>query len=392
MIEAAEAPSRIHHGTTTARVSTGTYRMSPSHLDRRSLLLGLAALAGTAAFPVQARARYEAILSRDGRPVRGVPGYATLAEALAAAPDNGTRPFRIFVPKGEWRGRSVVTKPFIQLIGQSRDASVIVTNASRRDIRPGEQATAAILVQAPDFHAANLTIANDFDYVGNMPAPVDFDRTGATGAQAQALMLDDGSDRAYFHNVRFTGYQDTLWLETGRSLFRRCEITGCTDFIYGGSRALFERCNVVSRLRPGQDFNGFIAAPDTDVDQPYGLVFVDCSLRKERGVAAQTVALGRPWRHRKTIGGVAYGLERAVGQSVFIRCWMDDHIVPEGWYRMHYTTNDGGRAFLEPEEARFFEYESRGPGAGAASSRRRMLTADEAARFTPANILDGWMP
>lgn len=364
-----------------------------SHLDRRGLLLGIVGLGGMAVFPAwTSNARYDAILSRDGSPVGGVPGYATLAAALAAAPESGTRPFRIFVPKGEWRGRSVVTKQFIQLIGESRDASVIVTNESRRDRRPGEQSTAAIVVQAPDFQATNLTIANDFDYVGNMPAPVDFDRTGATGAQAQALMLDDGSDRAYFHNIRFTGYQDTLWLKVGLSLFRECEITGCTDFIYGGGRALFERCDIVSRLRPGQDFNGFITAPDTDIDQPYGLVFLDCTLRKERGVAAHTVALGRPWRHRKTIGGVTYGDERAVGQAAFIRCWMDDHIVPEGWYRMHYTTKEGGRAFMEPEEARFFEYDGRGPGAGAASSRRRMLTPEHAARFTPANILGGWIP
>jgi pectinesterase len=363
-----------------------------SHLDRRRLLLGAAALGGMAAFPILASARYDAILSRDGRPVGGVPGYATLAAALDAAPENGTRPFRIYVPNGEWRGRSVVTKPFVQLIGESRNAAVIVTNASRRDIQPGERATAAILVRAPDFQAAHLTIANDFDYVRNMPAPVDFDRTGATGAQAQALMLDDGSDRAYFQNVRFTGYQDTLWLAVGLALFRECEISGCTDFIYGGSRALFERCDIISRLRPGQDFNGFIAAPDTDVEQPYGLVFSDCTLRKESGVAAHTVALGRPWRHPRKIAGVTYGLDRAVGQAVFIRCWMDDHIVPEGWYRMHYTTKDGGRAFMEPEEARFFEYDSRGPGAGVVSSRRRVLTSEQAARFTPANILESWKP
>lgn len=366
--------------------------MNSAHLNRRTLLLATAALGGMAACPTWATGRYDAILARDGQSVGGMPGYATLAAALAAAPEDGTRPFRIYVPKGEWRGRSVVTKPFIQLIGESRDASVIVTNASRRDRRPGEKATAAILVQAPDFHAANLTIANDFDYVANMPAPVDFDRTGATGAQAQALMLDEGADRSYFQNVRFTGYQDTLWIEVGLSLFRQCEITGCTDFIYGGSRALFDRCNIVSRLRPGQDFHGFITAPDTDIDQPYGLVFLDCTLRKEAGVGPHTVALGRPWRHQKTFADGTYGNPNAIGQTVFVRCWMDDHIVPEGWYRMHYTAKGGGRAFMEPEEARFFEYDSRGPGAAPASSRRRLLTTEQAAQFTPARILGGWMP
>lgn len=367
--------------------------MTLSQIDRRSLLLGAAALGGLAANQAFAAARkFDAVLSRDGRPVDGVPGYRTLTEALAAAPANGKAPFRIRVPAGEWRERSVVTKPFIHLVGDGRDASTIITNASRRDRQPGEKATAAIVVQAPDFQAANLTIANDFDYVGNMPAPVDFDRTGATGAQAQALMLDEGSDRSVFDNVRFTGYQDTLWIEVGFSLFRRCEITGCTDFIYGGSRALFQDCDIVSRLRPGQDFNGFITAPDTDVDQPYGLVFLDCRLKKEPGVAAHTVALGRPWKHQKTFADGTYSNERAIGQAVFVRCWMDDHIVPEGWYRMHYTLKGGARAFVEPEEARFFEYDSRGPGAGTASTRRRMLTPAEAATFTPEKVLAGWRP
>jgi len=367
----------------------------PTMINRRYLLAS-ATILGISSITPPLRAasaiRFDAILSKEGAPREGAPTYRTLAEAIDAAPANGARPWRIFVPRGEWRERIVVTKPNIVLIGEDRAGSRLVSNASRKDRRPGEAATATLLVRAPDFQAANMTIANDFDYIANMPAEVAFDRTGASGAQAQAIMLDTRSDRAVFDRVDIKGYQDTLWAEVGRALFRQCMISGCVDFIYGASRSLFDRCTIVSRLRPGKDFNGFIAAPDTDIHQPFGLVFVGCRLEKERGVAPHTVALGRAWKHQRKFPDGEYSDPDAIGQAIYIRCWMDDHIVPEGWYRMHYYPKGGGMAFIEPEQARFFEYASTGPGAGRPSARRRMLTARQAADFTPDHILHGWHP
>ena len=154
---------------------------------------------------------------------------------------------------------------------------------------------------------------------------------------------------------------------------------------------MFEACEIVSRLRPPGDFNGYVAAPDTKVYQPYGLVFVACRLAKESTVAAHTVALGRPWRRTGTFVDGKYGDPEAVGAAVYIRCWMDDHIVPEGWYPMGYNTKGGGRVELQPEEARFFEYGSSGPGAGAQSARRRMLSAEQVRAFDMKLVLDGWI-
>jgi pectinesterase len=362
-------------------------------IDRRALLAACSAAIASMPFNCfAAPPAVDAVLSKDGRGRPGVPGFRTLAEAMAAAPANRSRPWRIGVPSGEWRERVVVTVPDIHLVGEDRAASRLVSDASRKDRRPGEPATATVLVRAPGFAATTMTIANDFDYNAHMPAEVAFDRTGASGAQAQAIMLDTGSDRAVFDRVDITGFQDTLWTEVGRALFSHCLISGNIDFIYGGARALFDRCTIVSRLRPGKAFNGFIAAPDTDVGQPYGLVFSRCRLEKEAGVAAATVALGRPWKHQRTFADGTYADPDAIGQAVYLHCWMDDHIVPEGWYRMHYYLKGGVMAFIEPEEARFFEYASTGPGAGKPSRRRRFLTPAQSARFTPDRILAGWHP
>lgn len=360
--------------------------------DRRSVVL--AGLAGLTAAPAFAKpAPFDAILSDKPDP-RAARSFATLGEALAAAPASGDKPFRILVPAGTWREQVTVRAPNVHLVGEGRGASVIVFNeyAAGRNRPDGPPEIATMTVLAPGFRAERLTIANDFDYPHNMPAEVTYDRTGASGAQATALKLGEGSDRAYFQDVALTGWQDTLFTDAGRSLFRDCFVSGCVDFIYGRGVAVFERCEIRSRTRPGKDFHGFIAAPDTDRRQPYGLVFLDCRLTKDADMPKATMALGRPWRHTMTFPDGRYGNPDAVGHAAFVRCWMDDHIVPEGWYPMHYNLKGGRRAMYQPEDARLFEYASKGPGAGKPSGRRRQLTPTQARTYTVSNLMKGWRP
>ncbi len=70
---------------------------------------------------------------------------------------------------------------------------------------------------------------------------------------------------------------------------------------------------------------------------------------------AHTMALGRPWRHTMSFPDGRYGNPNAVSYAAFVRCWMDDHIVPEAWYPMHYNLKGGGRAIYQPEDARLFD-------------------------------------
>ncbi|HWT51823.1 MAG TPA: pectinesterase family protein [Caulobacter sp.] len=355
--------------------------------DRRTLLLSACGLVFCS--PATAATRFDAVVSNKEADPRGRT-YSSLASALDAAPASSQRPFRILITAGIWREKLTVTKPNVHLIGEGQKASVIVFDDYAGAHKGGEIAT--MVVSAPDFRAQRLTIANDFDYPGHMPPDVPYDRTGASGAQATALKLADGSDRAYFEDVALTGWQDTLFADAGRSLFRDCFVSGCVDFIYGRGVAVFDHCEIRSRTRPGKDFHGFIAAPDTDRRQPYGLVFLDCRLTKDADMPPQTMALGRPWRHTMTFPDGRYGNPDAVGHAAFVRCWMDNHIVPEGWYPMHYNLKGGRRTMYEPEDARLFEYASRGPGAGRPSKRRRQLTAGEAKAYTVSNLLRGWRP
>jgi pectinesterase len=362
----------------------------PTSFDRRSLLLtGAAAAFAGPVLAAPSHERFDAVVAEHGKGRGGTKTYASLGRALDAAPADGDRPFRILVTAGTWREKLAVTKPNIHLVGEGRKATIITYDDYAGGRRQGGE-IATMVVTAPGFRAERLTIANDFDYPGHMPPEVAYDRTGASGAQATALKLGEGSDRAYFEDVALTGWQDTLFTDAGRSLFRNCYVSGCVDFIYGRGVAVFDRCEIRSRTRPGKDFHGFIAAPDTDRRQPYGLVFLDCRLTRDKDMPAHTMALGRPWRHTMSFPDGRYGNPDAVGHAAFVRCWMDDHIVREAWYPMHYNLKGGVRAMYQPEDARLFEYASRGPGAGRASKRRRQLTAVQARAYTIPHLLNGW--
>jgi pectinesterase len=187
-----------------------------------------------------------------------------------------------------------------------------------------------------------------------------------------------------FRDCRLSGHQDTLFPNTGRSYFQRCEILGSVDFIFGAGRAVFDDCDIVSRDRGSPGNNGYVTAPSTPISQLYGFVFVGSRLKKETpSMAPSSVTLGRPWHPS--------GRPDAIGSAVFIDTWMDDHIGAQGWSPMTSTNAAGTRVEHQPEEARFFEYGTTGPGA-VASPARRVLDDEQAAAYDITLVLDGWDP
>lgn len=351
----------------------------------------LASLGLASCGPVRPVPRFDADVRRDGSG-----SHATLAAAIADAPDDGRAPYRILVGRGLWREKLVIDKPNLHLLGEDRQGSVIDFDAAAGMARPDGQAwgtwgCASVIVRAPDFHAQGLRIQNSFDYVGNLAMPR-FEPIGPNGAQAVALMLDRGADRSHLRDVTLTGHQDTLFAEAGRTLFERCVVTGSVDFVFGAGRARFEDCELQSRFRPGKPRQGYVAVPSTPASQAQGLVFDRCRLTREDAVPDASVALGRAWRPGRTFADGQYGDPQALGSAVFLSCWMDAHIdAALGWEPMAYTARDGQRVMLEPRDARLFEHDSRGPGA-ARSPSRRWLEAAQIAAYSRASMFDGWTP
>lgn len=324
----------------------------------------------------------------EGAEVDGARMYRSIGRALEDVPQTNTEPYLIFIRKGRYYEKLSIEKPNVHLIGESRDSTILTYDAAAGKRSPGgwpygTRGSFTMRVAAPDFQAENLTIENGFDYPANAAKAAN-DPTKVDGAQAVAVMIDEGGDRVVFRKVRISGYQDTLFPNAGRSYFRECIILGHVDFIFGAGRAVFEDCDIISRDRGSATNNGYVTAPSTPKSQPYGFVFINSRLRKETpAMAPNSVVLGRPWHPS--------GDPAAIGSAVFIDCWMDDHIGAKGWDGMNSRDAAGHQVWNRPEDARFFEYGTKGPGA-VRSPSRRWLTAEEAQEYTVTKVLDGWDP
>jgi len=171
-----------------------------------------------------------------------------------------------------------------------------------------------------------------------------------------------------FQNCRFLGWQDTLFVNSGRQFFKDCYIEGHVDFIFGSGKVFFENCEIHSKGA------GYVTAHfRTSEDQDTGFVFYRCKLTGSNTGAG--VYLGRPWR--------------PYARVVFIDTWLGAHIKPEGWDNWR----DPGRE----KTAWFGEFNSTGPGANPSKRVQwaRQLSKDEAKRFSRATFLGGsdkWNP
>jgi pectinesterase len=324
----------------------------------------------------------------DGAVVGGARTYRTIGAALAAAPADGEAAYVVSIRDGRYYEKLSVDRPNVHFVGESRGGTVLTFDAAAGMRSPGgwlygTRGSFTLRIAAPGFRLERMTVENGFDFMANDAKPAG-DSTKLTGSQAVAVMLDEGNDRAVFRDCRIAGHQDTLFPNAGRSYFGGCEILGSVDFIFGWGRAVFEECDIVSRDRGSATNNGYVTAPSTPISQPYGFLFVRSRMKKERPeMAPNSVTLGRPWHPS--------GRPDAIGSAVFIDSWMDDHIGAAGWSTMNSRDASGHTVVNRPEDARFYEYGSTGPGA-VASPSRRVLTPEQARAYTIERVLDGWDP
>ena len=242
-------------------------------------------------------------------------------------------------------------KASITLQGEDEYGTVIVNDLGAATIG-STGATGTFNVSASDFTASQLTIENAFSF----------------GSQAVAAYLT--GDRQVFRNVRFVGWQDTLYANGAgsRQYFKDCYIEGHVDFIFGNAAAVFDGCEIHSKGA------GYITAQSKAAPEQFsGYLFWNTNLTGANTGAG--VYLGRPWR--------------AYSQVVFLNCTLGSHIRPEGW--SNWTGTD---YYLT---AWYGEYQSQGPG-GDSSNRvpwAHILTDDQALAFDPKAFLagsDGWNP
>lgn len=317
--------------------------------------------------------------------------YLTVQAALDEAPSAGKKPYRIFINTGEYYEKIIIAKPNVQLIGADKTTTRLYYDAyaGQQSTEPGATrgqiwgtpGSATIIVRAADVRIENLTIENSFDFLRNDALPNDHPQR-ISNTQAVALHLDNGSDRFLARSIRLLGFQDTLYVNAGRSWFDKSLIAGNVDFIFGKGRALFTQSEIKT-LRRGKPStpHGYITAPSTSITSDYGLTFIDCMLTRDQSVPDNSTALGRPWHPTTQFSDGRYADPEAIGKTVFINTWMDAHIARNGWHSMGGTAKDGSKIQFQPEDARFFEYRSKGPGA-AVNSKRRQVPPEQVPKYT----------
>lgn len=334
---------------------------------------------------------YQAIVSPTPKPGE----FGSINQALQRAPQDQS-PYTIYIKNGVYHERIDIERPNVHWLGQSRDGTIIAADTAAGYLKPdgkkwGTYGSSTVKINAPDFTAKSLTIRNDFDFPANA-AKKDSDSSKLKDTQAVALLLAEHSDRAGFYDVSLIGYQDTLYAQAGRSYFSKSRISGTVDFIFGGGTALFDDSDIVARARHDiQPPLGYMTAPSTDIQQPYGLVFLNSRLIKENAsVPANSYGLGRPWHPTTTFADGRYANPKAIGETVYINCTMDNHIY--GWDKMSGKDRQGNKIWFYPDkDARFMEFHSQGQGA-ANNAGRHQLSPQDAKNYTLDQMFGNWQP
>lgn len=242
--------------------------------------------------------------------------FHTVQEAFNAIPENTATPYVVKLAPGKYREKVRLGGRRARVTLVAEDPNPTKTVISWNDTpatldakgKPmGTFGCWTFYVDTPDFTMEGITVENT-----GTP-----ERLAATGGKEQAgqcVALFTRGDRNVFRNCRLLGWQDTLYaggkvgFSSVRQYYENCYIEGAVDFIFGDAIALFSKCHLHSVN------GGYVTAGSHSFDEPFGYVFIDCTVTC---VSGKTTYLGRPWRPYANITWVNSDFGSAV--------------CPEGW-------------------------------------------------------------
>jgi len=328
--------------------------------------------------------------------------FQTIQAALDAAPEDDATRYRILIKAGRYNEKLNINRANLEIKGEGAESTTIYFDAHAANSRGyradnwGTPGSATVSINSVDVYLGDLTIENTYDFLANDIKQTNNDPSAVADSQAVALLLDTRSDKINVNRVTLKGYQDTLFVHGYRAYFYQSTISGNVDFIFGQGTAVFEKSIIITRPRNSifaeGEIHSFITAPSTNISREYGLTFLDCTLTSEQGVPDGSITLGRPWHPTTNFPDGRYADPDAIGKAVFIRTFMDSHINVQGWSSMPGTARDGTKSrIFTPEESRFFEYKSTGPGA-AINPQRPQLTDEQLTDYSLEKIFLDWNP
>lgn len=282
--------------------------------------------------------------------------FTTVQAALNAVPHGNKKPVLVYVKKGVYKEKILLdsTKRFVTLMGEDKFGTTLTYDDHTGKIGTDGKAintrtSWSFKILADDFTASNVTFQND---------------AGFNAGQAVAVEAD--GDRAVFRDCRFVGNQDVLFTNSNKSrqYYENCYIEGTTDFIFGSATAWFQQCHIHSKK------NSHVTAASTPKENAFGYVFNECILTGD--TAVHSASLGRPWQ--------------AYANVAYLRCYIGQHIRPEGWSVWNNNENH--------LTARYVEYKNVGPSSGPSLRLpwTKELSEEEASRYTRQTVFGDWNP
>lgn len=161
------------------------------------------------------------------------------------------------------------------------------------------------------------------------------------GAGLQAIALSAQATRQGYYGCQLTGWQDTLYANTGLQAYAKTYISGATDFIFGRhAAAWFDAVD----LRVLNQSYGYTTAAGRQVDTDINwFCFNNCTVAAAAGVTVADGAyyLGRPWSD--------------LARVTFQFTYMSSVINPVGWS----IWNVGDP---RTDNVTYEEYQNYGPG------------------------------
>lgn len=272
--------------------------------------------------------------------------FTTVQACFDALPSKPDAWRTVLIRPGTYREKVTldVYKDKVRIVGE--DDVLIVWNDYSGKVVDGYEMTTydsyTMSLQADDVLLRGVTVCNDAGRVG------------------QAVALETRGDRIRIDRCRLVGDQDTFFTKgyVSRVYVTDTLIEGTTDFIFGPSIVVFDRCRIHCKA------DSFITAASTTERNRYGYVFFDCRVTAAADVTK--VYLGRPWK--------------STARTVWIRCELPAAIRPEGWRDWHDAARKGS----------VFYAEWGCTGAGADRSKRvvwaHALTEEELSDYTLGRI------
>ncbi|KAL1326173.1 putative pectinesterase/pectinesterase inhibitor 45 [Arachis ipaensis] len=289
----------------------------------------------------------------------GSGNFKTVSEALAAIPEKYDGRYVVYVKEGIYEETVTVTKKMenMTMYGDGSQKSIITGSKNFVDgVRTFQTATFVVL-------------GNGF-----LGKAMGF-RNTAGPEKHQAVAARVQADRAMFVNCRFEGYQDTLYAQTHRQFYRSCVISGTVDFIFGDAAAIFQNCIMTLRKPMDNQQNIVTAQGRYDQKETTGFVLQKCDIKADDKLAPDKDKirsyLGRPWKE--------------YSRTIVMESDIGDVIHPDGWLPW-----EGDFAL---KTLFYGEFNNTGPGASTNARvnwvGRKVLSRDEASKFTVGTFLDG---